>query len=296
MAVKNIIVLLLVCFAIPAAADPLVRDGEFTLSKAEVEYALAASPPQIRESAMEDEVSRYEFFSTLLVSKKVLARLEALQVDEDPETYHEFLFRRLEVAREFDRQLFQNQLVLPDFEALALERYKISKNEIAPVPEIRESSHILLLCTEDCEGEKETETVASLQALTERILEGESFSDLAVEYSQDPGSKTRGGRLSNGIARNAENVDQSFRDALFELDKAGDISDVVRSRFGFHILKLESITPPRERSFDEVRAALEAEIEKRFRQDAYRDHLLTLAPGDDLEIDFDAFDELVNSM
>ena len=293
---KNIIVLLLVCFAIPAAADPLVRDGEFTLSKAEVEYALAASPPQIRESAMVDEASRYEFISTLLVSKRVLAMLEALQVEDDPVTFHEFLFRRLEVAREFDRQLFQNQLVLPDFEALALERYKISKNEIAPVPEVRESSHILLLCTEDCVGEKETETVASLQALTERILEGESFSDLAVEYSQDPGSKSRGGRLSNGIARNAENVDQSFRDALFELKEVGDISDVVRSRFGFHILKLESVTPSRERSFDEVKPALVAEIEKRFRQDAYRDYLLALAPSDGLEIDFDAFDELVESM
>ena len=296
MVVKNIIVLLLVCLAIPAAADTLVRDGEFSLTKAEVEYALAASPPQIRESAMVDEASRYEFFSTLLVSKKILALLEALQVEDNPVTFHEFLFRRLEVARELDRQLFQNQLVLPDFEALAKERYKISKNEIAPVPEIRESSHILLLCTEDCEGETETETVASLQALKGRILKGESFSDLAVEFSQDPGSKTRGGRLSNGIARNAENVDQSFRDALFELDEVGDISDVVRSRFGFHILKLESVTPSRERSFDEVRAALEAEIEKRFRQDAYRDHLLTLAPGDELEIDFDAFDELVKSM
>ena len=296
MVVKNIIVLLLVCLAIPAAADTLVRDGEFSLTKAEVEYALAASPPQIRESAMVDEASRYEFFSTLLVSKKILALLEALQVEDNPVTFHEFLFRRLEVARELDRQLFQNQLVLPDFEALAKERYKISKNEIAPVPEIRESSHILLLCTEDCEGETETETVASLKALKDRILEGESFADLAVEFSQDPGSKTRGGRLSNGIARNAENVDQSFRDALFELEKVGDISDVVRSRFGFHILKLESVTPSRERSFDEVRPALVAEIEKRFRQDAYRDHLLTLAPADGLEIDFDAFDELVKSM
>ena len=293
---KTYIVLLLLCFAIPAAADLLVRDGEFSLSKAEVEYALAASPPQIRASVMENEASRYEFFSTLLVSKKILAVLEALQVEEDSATYHEFLFRRLEVARELDRQLFQNQLVLPDFEALAKERYKISKNEIAPVPEIREASHILLLCTEDCEGETEAEIVARTQAFKDRILEGESFSDLAVEFSQDPGSKTRGGRLSNGIARNAENVDLSFRDALFELDEVGDVSDVVRSRFGFHILKLESVTPSRERSFDEVRAALEAEIEKRFRQDAYREHLLTLAPADGLEIDFDAFDELVKSM
>ena len=293
---KNIAVLLLLSGVTFAAADPMVRDGEFTLSRAEIEYALEGSPPQISESAKVDEASRYEFFASLLVSKKILAMLEALEVDDDPKTYHQFLFRRLEAARELDRQLFQNQLVLPDFEALALERYKISKNEIAPVPEIREASHLLLLCTDDCEGETEAETVASLQLLSDRIENGESFSDLAVEFSQDPGSKNRGGRLSNGIARNAENVDQSFRDALFELDKVGDISDVVRSRFGFHILKLESVTPSRERSFDEVRPALVAEIEKRFRQDAYRDHLLTLAPADGLEIDFDAFDELVNSM
>jgi len=279
-----------------AAAETIVRDGNMTLSKGEIEFALAASPPPIRESAKTDDASRYEFFVNLLVSKKILARLEALDVKEDPVTYYQFYFQQMELARELDRQLFQNQLVLPDFQALAKERYKISKNEIAPVPEIRESSHILLLCTEGCEGETETETVASLQALKVRILEGESFADLAVEFSQDPGSKTRGGRLSNGIARNAENVDQSFRDALFELEKVGDISDVVRSRFGFHILKLESVTPSRERSFDEVRPALVAEIEKRFRQDAYRDHLLILAPADGLEIDFDAFDELVKSM
>ena len=279
-----------------AAAETIVRDGNMTLSKGEIEFALAASPPPIRESAKTDDASRYEFFVNLLVSKKILARLEALDVKEDPVTYYQFYFQQMELARELDRQLFQNQLVLPDFEALALERYKISKNEIAPVPEIREASHILLLCTEDCEGETETETVASLQALKDRILEGESFSDLAVEYSQDPGSKIRGGRLSNGIARNAENVDQSFRDALFELDEVGDISDVVRSRFGFHLLKLESVTPSRERGFDEVRLALVAEIEKRFRQDAYREHLLTLAPENGLEIDFDAFDDLVKSM
>ena len=83
---------------------------------------------------------------------------------------------------------------------------------------------------------------------------------------------------------------------MFELDEVGDISDVVRSRFGFHLLKLESVTPSRERGFDEVRLALVAEIEKRFRQDAYREHLLTLAPENGLEIDFDAFDDLVKSM
>jgi len=296
--VKSIFVLVLLCIASWSVADSLVRDGEFTLSRGEVEYALAASPPQIRDSAKTDEASRYEFFVNLLVSKKVLSVMEALEEEDDPTTYYQFLFKRLEAARELDRQLFQNQLELPDFEALAIERYQVSKSEIALVPEVREASHILLLCTEDCAigSEAENETIETLQALRDRIVIGDSFSDVATEFSQDPGSKKRGGRLSQGIARNAENVDQSVRDALFAMKQVGDISDIVRSRFGFHILRLESVIPSRERSFDEVRLALVAEIEKRFRQDAYREYLLTLAPKDGLEIDFEAFEDLVNSM
>jgi parvulin-like peptidyl-prolyl isomerase len=185
-------------------------------------------------------------------------------------------------------------LALPDFEALAAERYKVSKNEIALVPELREASHILLLCTEGCA--EETETVATLEALRERILNGESFANIATEFSQDPGSKTRGGRLSQAVASNAENVDQSVRDALFDIDQVGDISEVVQSRFGYHLLKLESVTLQRERSFEEVRLALVAEIEKRFREDAYQEHILSLAPVGTIEIDGAAFDSLTSSM
>ena len=116
--VKSIFVLVLLCIASWSVADSLVRDGEFTLSRGEVEYALAASPPQIRDSAKTDEASRYEFFVNLLVSKKVLSVMEALEEEDDPTTYYQFLFKRLEAARELDRQLFQNQLELPDFEEI----------------------------------------------------------------------------------------------------------------------------------------------------------------------------------
>jgi peptidyl-prolyl cis-trans isomerase C len=277
-----------------AAAEIIVSDGDLTLSQGEIEFALAASPPQVRKSAKTDEASRYEFFVNLLVSKKILAGFETLDVAEDPNVYYQFYFQRLEVARQLDKQLFQSQLALPDFEALAVERYKVSKNEIAPVPEIREASHILLLCAEGCV--EEDEAVETLEELRGRILNGESFANLAIEFSQDPGSKTRGGRLSQGIASDAGNVDQSVRDALFDMDEIGGISEVVKSRFGFHLLRLESVTPSRTRSFEEVRPALVAEIEKRFRADAYQQHILSFAPLDTIEINGGAFDRLIDSM
>ena len=291
---KVVILLLMLSSASLVAADIIVRDGQLTLSTGEVEFALLRSPRQIRESALSNDASRYEFLINLLVAKKILAQLNALEASEDPAVYHEFLFSQLEAARELDRVLFQNQLELPDFEALALERYKISKNDIASVPEIREASHILLLCTEDCDAEDET--VADLKSIRQRIMQGDSFSDLAIEFSQDPGSKTRGGRLSQGIESNAESVDQTIRDALFTMSQVGDISDIVRSRFGFHILKLESVTPARERSFEEVAYGLKKEIEKRFRQDAYREYILSLGPKDEIEIDIDAFEGLAESI
>jgi len=292
--VKVVILLLTLSSASLVAADIIVRDGQLTLSTGEVEFALLRSPRQIRESALSNDASRYEFLINLLVAKKILAQLNALEASEDPAVYHEFLFSQLEAARELDRLLFQNQLELPDFEPLALERYKISKNDIAPVPEIREASHILLLCTEGCEDEGDD--IAKLNSLRQRIIDGESFSDLAIEFSQDPGSKTRGGRLSQGIESNAESVDQTIRDALFTMSQVGDISDIVRSRFGFHILKLESVTPARERSFEDVAYGLKKEIEKRFRQDAYREYILSLGPKDEIEIDIDAFEGLAESI
>ena len=290
---KNIIAVVLLWTLNVAAADIVLSDGDLTLSKAEVEFALAASPPQIRESVKEDQASRYDFLVNLLVSKKILVRLETLAASDDPATYYQFLFKQLEAARELDKQLFQAQLELPDLEALAQERYKVSIDEIAPVPEMRGASHILLLCTEDCVDKVETDTILELESLRERILAGESFVNIALEFSEDPGSKARGGRLSQSIASNAKSVDPSVREALFALDQVGDISGVVKSRFGFHILKLESVTPSRTQTFEEVRSALVSEIEKRFRQDAYRQHILSLAPQDSIEIDASAFDSIV---
>ncbi|MGI6113707.1 MAG: peptidylprolyl isomerase [Mahellales bacterium] len=79
---------------------------------------------------------------------------------------------------------------------------------------------------------------------------GEDFAQLAKEYSDDPGSKELGGELEpfneNG------NLVQPFKDAAFAL-KVGEISDLVKTDFGYHIIKLEEKTPERILSLEEVK-------------------------------------------
>jgi len=282
MTLKAVIFLFFMALNTVLLAQEAVRADGIAFTVGELRHAYANTPPQIQRAAAADETSRYEFLANLIASKKIKADLDALSPETDGETYYRYVFAMLEAVREFDKKLHAYELELPDFEALAEERYRISKGEIAMVSEVREASHLLLLCGQECdEEEKENE----LEGLRARILDGEPFDELATEFSQDPGSKTRGGRLSRGIEQDAVNVDQTVRDALFGLQSVGDISQVVKSRFGFHIIKLESIIPARERTFEEVKIALIAEVEKRYREDAYREHLLSFAPTEPLVID-----------
>ena len=279
---KAVIFLFFLSFSAVLLAQEAVRADGTVLTLGELRHAHANTPPQIKRAVAADETSRYEFLANLLVSKKMKVKFDALTPESDDETYYRYIFAVLEAVREFDKKLFAYELELPDFETLAKERYRISKSEIAMVPEIREASHLLLLCGENCDEEEKKN---QLEGLRGRIVNGEPFDELATEFSQDPGTKTRGGRLSRGIEQDAANVDQTVRDALFGLQSVGDISQVVKSRFGFHIIKLESVTLARERTFEEVKTALIAEVEKRYREDAYREHLLSFAPTEPLVID-----------
>ena len=82
------------------------------------------------------------------------------------------------------------------------------------------------------------ETKTKLSDLKKRVLEGESFSTLAILYSEDPGSSGNGG-LYKGIKRGM--FVKEFEDVMFSLE-VGQISDPFKTEYGYHIVKLEGRT------------------------------------------------------
>ena len=295
--IRHIVGLLIVIFPLTVqaqSADQTVvsYDGT-TISASELSYVFRFAPANVKRQVEAEGEARLELFATTLASKRMMANLMAMTPETDGDLYYRFQFALTAAARQFDQERFQKQLDIPDLEPLAEERYRVSMRDIALVPESRLASHILLMCRDECDKEA---IKANLAAVRQRILEGDDFSALAEELSEDPLSAENGGTLKTEIQRDNARIDETFREAVFTLSEVDDVSDIVETQFGFHLIRLDSITPEYIRPFSEVEVALKAEIERRYRADAYKNYLLSLGPQSQLEIDYDAVDAILGPL
>lgn len=114
--------------------------------------------------------------------------------------------------------------------------------------EERRAAHILVEAGDDGQ-----ETLATIQ---QRLADGESFADLAEEYSVDTVSAQEGGDL--GFAGRGV-YDEAFEEALFALEE-GEVSGPVETSFGLHLIKLEEVRRSDVPAFDELREELRLEL------------------------------------
>jgi peptidyl-prolyl cis-trans isomerase D len=123
--------------------------------------------------------------------------------------------------------------------------------------EERRASHILINAPKGMpEAEREKAKQRASGLLDQVRKAPDTFAETARKNSQDSGSAVNGGDL-DFFARGA--MVKPFEDAAFAMKK-GDISEVIESDFGFHIIRLTDIKTPKQRSFEELRAGLEAEL------------------------------------
>ncbi|MHB8054907.1 MAG: peptidylprolyl isomerase [Candidatus Aminicenantales bacterium] len=123
--------------------------------------------------------------------------------------------------------------------------------------------HILLLTQGKPESEK-TAIRKKMEGILVRAKAGEDFSALAKEFTEDPGSKENGGLYEN-FPRGM--MVKPFEDAAFTVP-VGQISDIIETEYGFHILKVESRTKETE-PFDKVKTQLADDLKQSKKAEAY---------------------------
>jgi peptidyl-prolyl cis-trans isomerase D len=125
--------------------------------------------------------------------------------------------------------------------------------------EERRASHILIASPKTAPAAERQAAKAKADELLVQVQKApDSFADVAKKNSQDPGSAANGGDLdffANGA------MVKPFSDAAFSMKK-GDISPVVETEFGYHIIRLTDIKVPKQKTFEEMRPEIETELKK----------------------------------
>jgi len=126
------------------------------------------------------------------------------------------------------------------------------------------ASHILIRVPEGAAPDVKQSRRAKAEALLARIRKGEDFAAVAREASEDPGSASRGGEL--GVFAKGQMV-PPFEQAAFALP-VGQVSDVVESPFGFHIIKVHERVPAGKVPFETARDQIKNHLAQAQREKA----------------------------
>lgn len=122
-------------------------------------------------------------------------------------------------------------------------------------PEQVKASHILVQVPQNADEAKRAEALATIQGLKTRIDNGENFATLAMEHSDCP-SKAKGGDLG---FFGREQMVKPFSDAAFAL-QPGQISDVVQTRFGYHLIRVTERQAEQTMAFNDVKEAISTRL------------------------------------
>ncbi len=163
---------------------------------------------------------------------------------------------------QFKKQ-FVDTLKMPDFSRLAYEHYLTNKDAYK-VSESIDASHILVKFKDDADKLEKRAFLESIRA--DLLSNSASFFEMAKQYSEDTGSAEKGGHLGR-FAKGR--MVKEFEEAAFGLQNVGDLSTIVETRFGLHLIRLNERIPPETRDFSEV----ESSITSKLRNDYIRSSL-----------------------
>lgn len=221
-----------------------------SITTLDLEAELSKAPPDVKASLMQQSEALAQLASNLLMRRVLAKQAEVAGLAKTPlnqsvvQLWKDRVLSDIQLAR-LDQINRPSDMVL---EQRARDVYRAETKRFAINEEVK-ASHILILSTTENAEAKAAEVLEELKA-------GKNFEELAKAHSQDPGSGAKGGDL--GFFGRGRMV-KEFEDIAFQL-KVGELSGVVKSQFGYHIIKVTERKEPGKQPFEEVRDTLYKEV------------------------------------
>lgn len=220
--VFSLLIILILASGLNAQNDNiLLTIDDKGVTKAEFEHIYKKNNSNLYDES--DKKTPKEYLDLFVNFKLKVIEAEALKMDTNQTFINELAGYRSELAEPYLTDVKFN-------EQLVEEMYKRMKKEV-------NASHILLRLDKNTSPQKELEVLSKITSIRKEILSGKDFGQAAVEYSEDPSAKNNKGDLNYF---SAFMMVYPFENAAYNTP-VGEISEPVRTSFGYHIVKVHDI-------------------------------------------------------
>jgi len=163
----------------------------------------------------------------------------------------------------FETKAYTNDITVTPEEA---REYYDNHKSVYTIPARLRVRHILTLVDPKSDEKEITQKEQDAQKILEEAQSGKDFAELAKKYSQDPGSAAKGGDLGTLSSEDLNGLTDGMGNILLGM-QPGEIKGPVRSRFGFHIFKLDDKTDAKLKPFEDVSSAVIETLKQRIAKD-----------------------------
>lgn len=263
MRIFNILVFILFVFASQAGtaqSDQILPEGTMavrgngSVSRQMFDAKISRIPEKDRTGVLRDPERFKTILADLLLTSQLVAEAKAVGFDQGNIQYRMQLAAEKELVNLW-LDHYVGSLPPADYKSMAYEYYLLNKDNMMTEPS-SDVTHLLVSNEERSADEVEELAQSYLIQITQ---DPTIFEQLIMEHSDDPSSATNKGHFKN-VKKGA--MVKPFEDALFEMKTVGEISGLVQTAYGIHIIRLDGINPSRHLAFEEVQDQLMAMQEK----------------------------------
>jgi parvulin-like peptidyl-prolyl isomerase len=261
---------LLVCSAFAAhAADNsavVVSQGTAKITLDDVDAYVHRVPANDRVAFIAKPERIEAMLRNMLLDKQLAAEARQLGLEKDPIAQRQIELAIDNALSRIRVEALTRNLKAPDFTEQAREDYLANKPKYRE-PAVHDVKHILI-------GTK-SRTVAEAQALANETLEKvkkdpSSFDALVTSLSDDESKTSNHGLMPNA---SSEQFVRPFADAAAKMTKPGELSDVVQTQFGFHILQLVTYKPAEQKTYEQVADSIRTRLTNEWTEAQVRSHI-----------------------
>ncbi|HFD11492.1 MAG TPA: hypothetical protein ENJ32_03320 [Crenotrichaceae bacterium] len=233
--------------------EVLVSNGDIKLTDDYVKQVFAADKQQ-RQNAVISHPKRFQkYIENRWVELNLINQVRQGAVPDNMPEMDEILslVGQTTLAKLMIKKLAEDQV--HDLDVAAREYYQSNLSKYS-LPDRVKASHILV--KSEKRSDDEARKLAE-QIRVKAIAGKDSFADLAKQYSDDPSAQTNHGELGFFIRGQ---MAKPFEDAVFAMNKSGEISPVVKTQFGYHIIRFEEKKQGQNKPFSSVKDTIKNEL------------------------------------